>query len=215
MSVLDSILDSVLIVVATKAEADRLQGLRARVVVSGVGAVAAALATQKELLNGPFDLVVSAGIAGAYPHSGLQPADLACSSRIIQADLGAWDGEQFLDLSVLGLSVSPNAAHAGQFEVWQGAEAYAKQAAAHFGPMLTLNSVTGSSARAEQLERLFAGALTEGMEGAGVALAAYNFAVPVLEVRGISNFVGPRDRQNWQIGAALAQTRRGLEVLLQ
>ncbi len=41
------------------------------------------------------------------------------------------------------------------------------------------------------------------MEGFGVAEAAAAHGVPVLELRTVSNAVGPRDRDAWRIGAAL------------
>ncbi|MGV9898589.1 hypothetical protein ACWDVV_31180, partial [Streptomyces tendae] len=47
-------------------------------------------------------------------------------------------------------------------------------------------------------------ALAEAMEGFGVAEAAAAHGVPVLELRAVSNPVGPRDRAAWRIGEALA-----------
>ncbi|EYB68010.1 hypothetical protein DEIPH_ctg029orf0011 [Deinococcus phoenicis] len=204
----------VLIVVATAGEAARLADLPARVVVSGVGPVAAALAAQRALLREPFDLAVSAGIGGAYPGSGLGPGDLAVSDVIVQADLGAQDGEQFLDLTALGLSVQPDAPHAGVFPAWPGAAALAARLGAACGQALTLGTVTGTAERALALAQRYPGALTEGMEGAGVAHAALLAGIPALEVRGVSNPVGPRDRSAWRLPQALAATRRGLEGLL-
>lgn len=204
----------VLIVVATAGEAARLADLPARVVVSGVGPVAAALATARALSREPFDLAVSAGIGGAYPGSGLRPGDLALSSVIVQADLGAQDGEHFLDLPALGLSVLPDTPHAGMFPAWEGAPALAERVGAACGPTLTLNTVTGTVEGALALVRRFPGALTEGMEGAGVAHAALLSGLPALEIRGVSNPVGPRDRAAWRIPEALAATRRGVEGLL-
>lgn len=204
----------VLIVVATAGEAGNLRDLPARVTVSGVGPVAAALATQRALQEAPARLVVSAGIAGAYPASGLMPGDLAVSSHVIQADLGAWDGDDWLSLDALGLSVLPDGPGGATFPAWDGAEDLARRSGAAFGPMLTLSSVTGSLERARQLEARYPGALTEGMEGAGVAHAARLAGVPALELRGVSNAVGPRDRSAWRIPEALSATRRGLETLL-
>ncbi|ANC71232.1 futalosine hydrolase [Deinococcus radiodurans] len=204
----------VLIVVATTAEAERLRDLPAEVVVSGVGPVAAALATAAALQAGSYDLAVSAGIAGAYPGSGLGPGALAVSSDLIQADLGTQDGATWLGLEDLGLSVRPDAAHFGHFAAWKGAADLAQRAGAAFGPMLTLSTVTASATEAVTWETRFPGALTEGMEGAGVAHAALLAGVPALELRGVSNAVGPRDRASWRIGEALAATRRGLEVML-
>ncbi|GGI78004.1 futalosine hydrolase [Deinococcus wulumuqiensis] len=204
----------VLIVVATAAEAERLRDLPARVVVSGVGPVAAALATAAALRSGAYDLAVSAGIAGAYPGSGLAPGDLAVSSRMIHADLGTQDGERWLGLEHLGLSVCPDTSHFGHFAAWDGAADLAQRAGAALGPLLTLSTVSASTAEAAAWETRFPGALTEGMEGAGVAHAALLAGVPALELRGVSNPVGPRDRASWRIGEALAATRRGLETLL-
>lgn len=204
-----------LIVVATHAEAERLRDLPAETVVSGVGPVAAALATAGALSRGPFELAVSAGIAGAYPGSGLRSGDLAVSSRIVQADLGARDGGAFLTLGALGLSVLPGAAHEGDFAAWPGGADLAARLGAGYGPLLTVNTATGDAETAADLVRRFPGALTEGMEGAGVAHAAALAGVPALEVRGVSNAVGPRDRAAWRLGEALAATRRGLVELLE
>lgn len=184
--------------------------LRARVVISGVGAVSAALSTAQALAQAPASLVISAGIGGAYPGSGLRPGDLAVSSEMVLADLGAWDGDTFLDLAALGLSTEPDAAHYARFPAWEGARAFAGRVGAAYGPLLTLSSVTGSQAGAQALVARFPGALTEGMEGAGVAQAAHRAGVPALELRAVSNPVGPRDRAAWQIAQALAALRRGL-----
>ncbi|GAE26629.1 menaquinone via futalosine step 2 [Halalkalibacter wakoensis JCM 9140] len=46
------------------------------------------------------------------------------------------------------------------------------------------------------------------MEGFGVAEAARQHQVPVIEVRSISNKVGPRDRDSWRIKEALAALER-------
>ncbi|MEU5774924.1 futalosine hydrolase, partial [Streptomyces venezuelae] len=47
-------------------------------------------------------------------------------------------------------------------------------------------------------------ALAEAMEGFGVAEAAVLHGLPVMEIRAISNPVGPRDRAAWRIGDALS-----------
>jgi len=205
---------SVLIIVATAGEAARLADLPARVVVSGVGPVAAALATQRALTQAPARLVISAGIGGAYPGSGVHPGDLAVSSVMIQADLGAWDAGTFRPLGELGLSVRPDEPQDALFPAWGGAQAAAVRAGAALGPALTLSSVTGSLEQALALTARYPGALCEGMEGAGVAHAALLRGVPAVEVRGISNPVGPRDRSAWRIPEALAATRRGVEAAL-
>ena len=70
--------------------------------------------------------------------------------------------------------------------------------------MLTLSTVTGSAATADALAARVPGAAAEAMEGYGVAEAASRFGIPFIEIRAISNPVGPRDRAAWRIGDALA-----------
>ena len=208
---------NVLIVVATPGEAERLSELPARLVVCGVGPVAAALATQRALLAGPVPgLVVSAGIGGAFARpGGLQPGQAAVASEMLHGDLGAWDGPAFLDFTALGLSVQPEGpANPGRFPAWAGSTALAARLGVACGPFVTVSGVTGSLERAEALKGRFPGVLIEGMEGAGVAQAAALLGVPCTEVRGVSNYVGPRDRASWQIGPALSALHSALSGLL-
>lgn len=210
-------LSDVLIMVATPGEADRLSDLPARLVVCGVGPVAAALATQQALLAGLVPgLVVSAGIGGAYSRpGGLRPGQAAVASEMLYGDLGAWDGPAFLDLAALGLSVLPQGpANPGRFPAWEGGAALAATLGLPCGPFVTVSGVTGSLQGAERLMARVPGVLIEGMEGAGVAQAAALLGVPCTEVRGISNFVGLRDRESWQIGPALSALHSALGGLL-
>jgi futalosine hydrolase len=88
---------------------------------------------------------------------------------------------------------------------------FAEAAGITKGPFLTLETVTGSLETASRLEKQVPGALVECMEGAGVAHVAFKHGIPCLEVRGISNMVGPRDRSKWKIPEAMLALSRALE----
>ena len=195
---------NVLIVVATSLEAQRLPVLpNSRVVVSGIGAVNAALSTQTALLEQKADLVLSVGIAGAYLGSGLNLGDVIVSSELVYAGLGVQDGAR---VKALNFPIAD-----GIFQTlpaWQHAQTYAKAAGLEYGAIATLETVTTDITRATGIEQQF-GARAEAMEGAGIAQAALHFAVPTLEIRAISNMVG--DRENWQIKIALEQLGHKLE----
>ncbi|GJM77440.1 hypothetical protein HMSSN036_96560 [Paenibacillus macerans] len=51
------------------------------------------------------------------------------------------------------------------------------------------------------------------MEGYGVAEAARQFGLPSLELRAISNAVGPRRRELWKIGDALQALEQACSIL--
>jgi futalosine hydrolase len=209
-----------LLVVATPLEAEFFASLELNTVVTGIGAVNASLGTQQTILELHPDmrpnLIVHVGIAGAYPQSGLEPGMVACASEMIFAGMGAEDGEDFIDLEGLGFPLG----HVGgrpyynQIPAWTGSRDLAAQLGLACGPFLTLETATGSAATLAKLQRRFPDALAEDMEGAGVAHVARQMDYHILELRGISNLVGPRDRSSWKIGPALLACKTTLEQAL-
>ncbi|MEU9241345.1 futalosine hydrolase [Streptomyces sp. NPDC048385] len=168
---------------------------------AGVGPALAAAGTATALtaaaLDGrPYTLVVSAGIAG-----GFQPeapvGSLVVADEITVADLGAETADGFLPVTELGFGTVSH--HPLNSLVRVTAQA----TGAHPGAVLTVSTVTGTAARAAELRARHPRALAEAMEGFGVAEAATAHGVPVLELRAVSNPVGPRDRAAWRIGDAL------------
>ena len=205
----------ILIVVATALEAERLPNLpNARVVVSGIGAVNAALATQAAILEATPRLILSAGIGGAYPWGAATVGDVVVSSELIYAGLGAEDGERLLNLEELGFPLleTPKRVY-NVLKAAPCAQVFAQHTAAHLGVILTLETVTGSPRSLERLRIVHPDALCEAMEGAGVAHAAALHGILTLEIRGISNMVlDRRDRDSWRIGAALTALHTALEA---
>ena len=68
---------------------------------------------------------------------------------------------------------------------------------------MTASQVTGVAAEAEELAERWE-AVAESMEGAAAAHVCALYGMPFLEVRGISNLVGDRDRAPWQVRRAVA-----------
>jgi futalosine hydrolase len=81
------------------------------------------------------------------------------------------------------------------------------------GNILTLSTVTGTAETTSKLQQREPGALAEAMEGYGVAMAAKEFGLPVLEIRSISNPIGPRDRSAWRIKDALFTLESASKVI--
>ncbi|MFJ9629187.1 futalosine hydrolase [Streptomyces sp. NPDC101175] len=196
----------VLVATAVPAERDAvaraLTGDRITVTAVGVGPAAAAAGTATALARVPYDLVVSAGIGG-----GFQPeapvASLVVADEITVADLGAQTPEGFLPVTELGFGAVTHRPPAALVR------AVATASGARPGTVLTVSTVTGTAARAAELRARHPRALAEAMEGFGVAEAAAVHGVPVLELRAVSNPVGPRDRAAWRIGDALAALTEG------
>ncbi|MET8690607.1 futalosine hydrolase [Streptomyces sp. NPDC004732] len=176
------------------------------VLAVGVGPAAAAAGTATALARAaaedrPFGLVVSAGIGGGFPADlppGAPVGSLVVADEITVADLGAETPDGFAPVTELGFgAVTHRPPPSLVREV-------ADACGAATGTVLTVSTVTGSAERAAGLRLRHPHALAEAMEGFGVAEAAALHGLPVLEVRAISNPVGPRDRAAWRIGDALA-----------
>lgn len=171
-------------------------------VAGGVGPASAAAATATVLaLGGDFDIALNVGIAGAFRGLGSEVGGVVIASSIVFADLGAWAPDGFMDLTEMGWGTILAAPPAQ----WVGHAASAISAAGLpgvVGEILTLSTMTGTDARAEELA-VRHGAPAEAMEGAGMSQAAVTFGVPVMEVRTISNLVGERDRESWEMGPAM------------
>ncbi|MCE5193973.1 MAG: hypothetical protein LLF28_00715, partial [Nitrospiraceae bacterium] len=69
------------------------------------------------------------------------------------------------------------------------------------GAFLTMSSITGTLKRAKELEKRF-NVICENMEGAAIAQVCVIHGIPMLEIRGISNIVGDRDKNRWDIKKA-------------
>ncbi|TJZ52888.1 futalosine hydrolase [Streptomyces piniterrae] len=172
------------------------------VLAAGVGPAAAAAGTATALTTAalagePYALAVSAGIGGGFS-PGAPLGSVVVADAIVAADLGAETPDGFTPVTDLGFGT---VAHRPDPAL---VEAVAAACGAAAGTVLTVSTVTGSAARAAELAARHPGALAEAMEGFGVAEAAAAHGVPVMEIRGVSNAVGPRDRAAWRIGDALA-----------
>ncbi|SFL42961.1 futalosine hydrolase [Paenibacillus sp. 1_12] len=208
------------ILVMTAVEVERaavLRGLhdcsRFHVGIAGVGAASAAARTAALLAAAKYDLVISAGIAGGFIGAA-EIGSLVLADEIIAADLGAESVDGFLSLDELGFGSS----HIQVDREWQNRIAEALQGAGltvRTGPILTVTTVTGSAATASALAKRIPGAAAEAMEGYGVAIAAQYGGIPFLELRSISNPVGPRDRSAWRIQDALQALESASSVLME
>jgi len=206
----------VLIVTAVEAEREAvMRGLRNadgfEVIAAGVGPAAAAAVTASRLARSAYRLVISAGIAGGFDGRA-EVGGVVIADSIIAADLGSETADGFASVRELGFGndrIETETAASNRL-----AEALKRSGLpASLGPILTVSTTTGSAERAAALAAQVPGAAAEGMEGFGVATAAALAQVPVMEIRAISNKVGPRDRSAWRIPEALRQLETASSLL--
>jgi len=174
---------------------------------TGVGPVNAAFALTRYLAEHRAGAVISCGVGGAYPGSGLEPGDVAWAESETYGDLGAESARGFLDMEALGFPVIDpviegdpplfNRLPLDLFPAGRGA------------PFVTCATCTGTDRKAAELAARTGGAV-ESMEGAAIVHVARLMGVRVGEVRGISNAVGYRDLKQWRLREAAAAARAAL-----
>ncbi len=185
---------------------------------SGPGPVAAAITAATLLAFGPpYDLVVSAGIAGGFRgRAGI--GDVVLADQVIAADQGVVTDEGFSTLRDLGLPGNGGYAVAN---IEQRARLAAGPYRLLAGDILTLSCMTGTDARAAELAARYPRAVAEAMEGYGVVEAVQRDyprtgrdPLPFAEIRAISNIIGRRDRSTWNIPLAFSALANAMSTLL-
>lgn len=214
----DKVNNRILVVTSVEAERDAVaRGIDHHpdidILISGVGIAAAATCAATALTSSSYGLVISAGIAGGFPGRA-EIGSLVLADQIIAADLGAESPDGFLSMEQLGFG-SNNIAVDLQVLKKLNTALQRANLTAQIGTIISVSTVTGTESTLKQLSTRIPNALAEAMEGYGVAMAAKYHRVPVLELRAISNLVGPRDRSQWRIEDALHTLEKACSALLE
>lgn len=169
-------------------------------IITGVGMPATVYHLTKQLSIDKYDMVIQAGIAGAFNR------DISLGSVVyVQSDrygdMGADDNSTFIDIYDMGLAgtdVSPFSGGALQ-NPYTPAELGIDLHTVH---SLTVNTTSGSKAGIERLQEKY-NCDIESMEGAAFHYVCLMEGVKFMQVRGISNYVEPRNKANWQMKQAI------------
>ncbi|GGI26614.1 futalosine hydrolase [Pedobacter mendelii] len=189
-----------LVVAATKAEltflyqhfnlddGDFAEAKNFDILITGIGMVATAFALGKHLTH-KYKLVINLGIAGSFDRN-IELGSLVNITEDTFAELGAEDGENFLTITDLGFGEN----------TYKAKNDISLQLPEVSG--VTVNRISGNVKNIRNLiERL--NPSTESMEGAAVLFACQQERIDCLQIRSISNYVEPRNKDRWKIGLAI------------
>ena len=172
------------------------------VLVTGVGPVDAASNVSRALAQSSYDLVINAGVAGAFDGAAAIGDGVVVSEDALELDLetgeeiGLPDGLRAHDRAASDMALVDALVELG-FSARRG---------------VTVSRVTATEATASRLAAR--GAQTESMEGFAVLRAGEIAGVRAIQVRGISNRVGDRTKSRWDFAAGVAGLERVLNALL-
>ena len=175
-------------------------GVDAPCELCGFGPVAAAARARDAVAVHEPERVVLVGIAGTFDPAGLPVGTAAVFSSVLMHGVGVGVAS-FVPAPALGFRHWPQSG--GRAADGPEALALAHPVPPAAGPLLTVCAASATVAEAGARRALFPAAAAEDMEGFAVALACRLAGVPVAIVRGISNTVGDRRFERWQIPEAL------------
>lgn len=187
---------------------------------TGIGKVNSAHSSTLILENYPVKCMINSGVGGAYPNSGLKIGDIAIALKEIYGDDGVITPTGWKDLKEIGIPLLQIGMrrYFNEFPLNQAARVPVNSGKGFHikrGVFVTVSSVTGTHQRALELENRF-NAICENMEGAAIAHICATYKVPLLEIRGISNMAGMRDKRRWNLRLASENCQQAvLEIIPQ
>jgi futalosine hydrolase len=167
---------------------------------SGIGMLAASFALTKLAIEDKPDLIIQVGIAGTFD------TDLALGTVVVIeeetiGDLGVEEDGKWKDLFDLKLEKSsyhpfekrklPNQ-WLGKYNLLRLKEVSG----------ITVNEITTHPERIQKLIKKYNPCI-ESMEGAALHYVARESSIPFIQIRAISNYIGERDKSNWQMKLAI------------
>jgi len=188
--------------------------LSVEILYGGVGLPSTAFSLGSVLAVRKFDLAIQAGIGGAIdPTLAIGEVVEVIADRF--GDLGAETAEGgFLDLEALGLQERQSGIFAAGGQIINPA---AKESELPLKKVrgISVNRVHGAADSIAQLGQIYPEAQVESMEGAAFFYACQQHQLPMLQLRSISNYVEPRNREAWDITLAIQALNDKLKLLLE
>ncbi len=207
-----------LLVAATEAEiapflkSDNYKDSSIDLLISGLGITFTTFELTQHLMQKKYDLVINVGIAGSfsqkYPIGTVvqvteeQFADLAYET---QEDYETFFESPFLDANTFPFKNGKLLSEI-RLPFTKTLNSLPKVKG------ITVNKVHGQAESISIVQKKFDPDV-ESMEGAAVFYVCKQLSIPVLQIRSVSNFVEPRNKENWNIPLAINRLNKFLNEI--
>jgi futalosine hydrolase len=185
----------------------RVDGHRVEVLIAGIGGMHTTYQLTNRLLQNRPDYVIQAGIGGSFSKN-YPPGAVVLVQQEVSGDLGVEENKQWKDLFDMKLQATDELPYTGKWLVnphtaqWEFLEL-------PFVNSVSVNEITSQPERIAQLQQNYA-ATVESMEGAALHYVCLQQQVPFIQIRGISNYVGERDKNQWKMKEAIEKLNEQL-----
>lgn len=202
-----------LVVAATEFEIEPFikENTFAEILITGVGAPATIFNLSKKLFQNKYDFIIQAGIAGAFGNA-YQKSTVVLVSQDTFGDIGIHEKKVFSTLFDSGFL------DANGFPYCDGWLVNTNQLLSKINlPVakgITVNMITDEQERTDQIIAQFNPDI-ESMEGAAFHYVCLLERLSFLQLRGISNKVGERDKTKWELKNSIRNLNIELEKIVQ
>lgn len=179
--------------------------------VTGIGMLATAVLLTKLVLLEKPDVVIQAGIAGAF-NANLPLGKVVAVNTETIGDLGVDENNAWQDVFDLQL-VDANCVPFTNKQIPNPYLAQLNTLTLEEVPAITVNEISTNQQRILQLQAKYNPTI-ESMEGAALHYVCNSFQVPFIQLRSISNYIGERDKTKWQMQQAIINLNEALIAML-
>ncbi len=166
--------------------------------ITGIGMVATTYYTTKTV-NNSYNFALNVGVCGSF-NKNLDLGSVVNIYHDCFSELGAEDNEIFLPLQEMDLE--------GVVEVINDSQilnSVLSEIPKVSG--ITVNTVHGNEKSIEKVFNKFH-PIVESMEGAAFMLTCKNESIPYAQLRGVSNYVELRNKNNWNLPMAIENVNK-------
>jgi len=167
---------------------------------SGIGMLAASFALTKLAIEDKPDLIIQVGIAGTFDTT--QPlGTVVVINEETLGDLGVEEDGKWKDLFDLKLEKSSYHPFEKRKLPNQWLTKYNLLGLQEVSG-ITVNEISTNQEKIQKLMKKYNPTI-ESMEGAALHYVARETSIPFIQIRAISNYIGERDKSNWQMKLAI------------
>ncbi len=167
---------------------------------SGIGMLAASFALTKLAMEDKPDLIIQVGIAGTFDTSQTLGSVVVINEETI-GDLGVEEDGKWKDLFDLKLEKSSYHPFEKRKLPNQWLTKYNLLGLKEVSG-ITVNEISTNQERIQKIIKKYNPTI-ESMEGAALHYVARETNIPFIQIRAISNYIGERDKSNWQMKLAI------------
>jgi futalosine hydrolase len=182
------------------------------VLITGIGLTATAYHLTKQLQLKKYDLVIQAGVAGCFDRK-LPLGSVVAIKQDSIADQSVIELKQLKTLFDLKLVPNNQFPYKNTWLINPDKELL-KKTKLKSVKGISVNEITTSKAKINFYNSSF-NAIAESMEGAALHYTCLMEHVPFLQLRSMSNYIGERNKKNWNMQSSIINLNKELIQLIE